>query len=167
MKKMTEEFLKNALAGESQAHVKYAAFAEKAERENFPNVARLFKANSYAELVHATNHFQTLSGVGKTADNLEAAIGGEMFEVTEMYDAYKLVAEHQGERMAVMMFYRAMEAEKVHADLYKKAKDAVTAGKDTDSAPVHVCPVCGFTMHGDAPDKCPLCGAPKDKFVKF
>ena len=167
MKKMTEEFLKNALAGESQAHVKYAAFAEKAQRENLPNVARLFRANSYAELVHATNHFQTLGGVGKTGDNLEAAIGGETFEVTEMYDAYQLVAEHQGEKAAVMMFHRAMEAEKIHADLYKKAKTAVTAGQDADAAPIYVCSVCGFTMHGDAPDKCPMCQAPKDKFVKF
>jgi len=167
MKKMTEEFLKNALAGESQAHIKYAAFAEKAQQEKFPNVARLFKANSYAEQVHATNHLRTLGGIGKTAENLEGAIGGETFEVTEMYDAYKVVAEHQGEKQALLMFHRADEAEKVHADLYKKAKAAVAAGKDTDGDPIHVCPVCGFTMHGAAPDACPLCGAPKDKFVRF
>jgi len=167
MKKMTEEFLKNALAGESQAHVKYAAFAEKARRENLPNVARIFMANSYAEQVHAANHFRTLGGVAGTAENLQAAIDGENFEVAEMYDVYKLVAEHQGEKAAVTMFFRAMEAEKVHAVLYKRAKDAVTKGKDLEVAPVYVCPVCGFTMEGDAPDMCPLCGAPKEKFVKF
>jgi rubrerythrin len=167
MKKMTEEFLKNALAGESQAHVKYAAFAEKAAQENLPNVARLFRANSYAEQIHATNHLRTLGGIGKTAQNLEGAITGENFEVTEMYDAYKLVAEHQGEKAAVLMFFRAMEAEKVHAVLYKNAKDAVSEGKDMDGVAIHVCPVCGFTMDGSAPDQCPLCGAPKDKFVTF
>jgi len=167
MKKMTEDFLKNALAGESQAHVQYAAFAEKAQQEKFPNVARLFRANSYAEQIHATNHLKTLGGVGKTADNLEAAIGGETFEVAEMYDVYQVAAEHQGEKQAVLMFHRAMEAEKVHADLYQKAKAALAAGKDAEGEPIFVCPVCGFTMHGIAPDTCPLCGTPKDKFVKF
>jgi rubrerythrin len=167
MKKMTEEFLKNALSGESQAHVKYAAFAEKAARENFPNVARIFKANSYAEQVHATNHLRTLGGIGKTADNLEGAISGENFEVVEMYDAYKVVAEHQGEKAALLTFNAANEAEKVHAVLYKNAKDAVAKGQDTPAIDIHVCPVCGFTMEGKAPDKCPVCGTPKDKFVKF
>ncbi|MGD0784113.1 MAG: ferritin family protein, partial [Candidatus Aminicenantales bacterium] len=95
MKKMTEENLKSAFAGESQAHLKYLAFAEKAQQENLPNVARLFKANSFAEQVHAVNHLKTLSGVGKTADNLAAAVGGETFEFEEMYDAYKAVAERQ------------------------------------------------------------------------
>jgi len=167
MKKMTEEFLKNALAGESQAHVKYAAFAERAAKENLPNIARLFRANSYAEQVHATNHLRTLGGIGKTAENLEGAISGENFEVTEMYDAYKLVAEHQGEKAALMMFTRAMEAEKVHAVLYKNAKDAVANGQDAPAVAIHVCPVCGFTMDGLAPDTCPLCNATKDKFVEF
>jgi len=167
MKKMTEEFLKNALAGESQAHVKYAAFAEKAAQENLPNVARIFKANSYAEQIHATNHLRTLGGIGKTAENLEGALSGENFEIAEMYDAYKVVAEHQGEKAALMMFDRANEAEKVHAVLYKNAKDAVAKGQDVPAVDIHVCPVCGFTMDGHAPDQCPLCGAPKAKFVKF
>jgi rubrerythrin len=167
MKKMTEEFLKNALAGESQAHVKYAAFAEKAQQESLPNVARLFKANSYAEQVHATNHFRTLGGIGKTAENLAAAVAGETFEVTEMYDAYLVVAAHQGEKAAHMMFSAASKAEEVHAALYKRAQDAVAAGKDLGASAIQVCAVCGFTLEGDAPDKCPVCNAPKDKFVKF
>jgi rubrerythrin len=167
MKKMTEDFLKNALAGESQAHVKYAAFAEKADQENLPNVARLFRANSFAEQVHASNHLRALGGIGKTLENLEGAIGGETFEVAEMYDVYKVAAEHQGENTAVMMFFRAMEAEKVHAVLYKNAKDAVSKGKDMDGVAIHVCPVCGFTMDGHAPDQCPLCGVSKEKFVTF
>jgi rubrerythrin len=167
MKKMTEEFLKNALAGESQAHIKYAAFAEKAAQENLPNVARIFRANSYAEQVHATNHLRTLGGIGKTAENLEGAIGGETFEVNEMYDAYKVVAQHQGENAALMMFDRANEAEKVHLVMYKSAKQAVAKGQDVPAVDIHVCSVCGFTMDGNAPEKCPVCGAPKDKFVKF
>jgi rubrerythrin len=167
MKKMTEENLKGAFAGESQAHLKYLAFAEKAEQEKLPNVARLFKANSYAEQVHAANHFKTLGGVGKTAENLAAAIGGETFEVDEMYDAFKIVAEHQGEKTALMMFARADAAEKVHAALYKKAKESVDKGQDLAASPIYVCPNCGFTMEDPAPEKCPLCGFAHSTFVKF
>jgi len=167
MKKMTEEFLKNALAGESQAHIKYAAFSDKARQENLSNVARLFKATSYAEQVHATSHFRTLGGIGKTAENLAAAVAGEIFEVTEMYDAYVAVADRQGETSAHRTFDWALKAEEAHAALYKRAQEAVAAGKDMSAGAIQVCPVCGFTLEGDAPDKCPVCGTPKDKFVKF
>jgi rubrerythrin len=167
MKKMTEEFLKNALAGESQAHVKYAAFAEKAQQESLPNVARLFKANSHAEEIHAKSHFRTLGGIGKTADNLAAAVAGETFEVTEMYDAYLVVAGHQGETAATRTFNAALKAEEVHAALYKRAQEAVAAGKDLSAGAIQVCEVCGFTLEGDAPDACPICGAPRAKFTKF
>ncbi|MEW5902514.1 MAG: rubrerythrin family protein [Acidobacteriota bacterium] len=167
MRKMTEENVRSALAGESQAHMKYAAFADAAESEKFANVARLFRANSYAEQVHATNHLRTLNGIGRTASNLQAAMEGENFEVTEMYPAYKLVAENQGEKTALTWFNAAMEAEKVHAGLYKKAKEAVDQGKDLGYFPIQVCGVCGFTVEGEAPDKCPVCGSPKEKFVKF
>jgi rubrerythrin len=154
MKKMTEENVKAALAGESQAHIKYLAFADKAAAENLPNVARAFKANAYAEQVHATN-------------NLSAAVGGENFEVEEMYPAYIAVAQAQGEKTPEMFFNWALAAEKVHAGVYREAHAAVGTGRDIDFKPVHVCPVCGFTMEGEAPDKCPVCGTPKDKFVTF
>lgn len=167
MKKMTEEHLKNAYSGESQAHMKYLAFADAAEKEKFSNVARLFRANSFAEQVHATNHLRALNGIGKTTANLQAAVDGENFEVEEMYPAYKVVAENQGEKMAVTMFNAAMEAEKVHAGLYKKAEAAVDEGKDLGYFPIQVCSMCGFTVEGEAPDKCPVCGAPKEKFIRF
>jgi len=167
MKKMTEENVKAALAGESQAHVKYAAFAEKAEAEKLPNIARAFKANSYAEQVHATNYVKTLGALGSTKDNLEAAVGGETFEIEEMYPAFVLVAEAQGEKTAAMFLKAALAAEKVHAGIYKTAREAVAAGQDLAFKPIHVCGVCGFTIEGDAPDKCPVCGAPKDKLVAF
>jgi rubrerythrin len=167
MKKMTEENVKGALAGESQAHIRYLAFAEKAAAENLPNVARAFKANAYAEQVHATNHLKTLSGIGSTKDNLAAAVGGENFEVEEMYPAYVAVARLQGEKTAETFLNWAMLAEKVHSGIYQEAKKAVEAGKDIAAKPVHVCSNCGFTMEGEAPDKCPLCGAPRAKFVTF
>jgi rubrerythrin len=167
MKKMTEENVKAALAGESQAHVKYAAFADKAEAEKLPNIARAFRANSYAEQLHATNYLKTLGAIGTTKDNLAAAVGGELFEIDEMYPAYIAVAQSQGEKTAEMFLSAALAAEKVHAGIYKAAQTAVAAGRDIEAKPIRVCGVCGFTVEGDAPDKCPVCGAPKDKFVEF
>ena len=167
MRKMTEENLKAAFAGESQAHLKYLVFAERAEREGLANVARLFRAASFAEQTHATKHLQALQGIGGTADNLAAAIAGETFEVEEMYPAYNAVAELQGETTALRSMQRALEAEKVHAALYTRAKEAAMAGKDAEIGPVVVCQSCGYTAEGEAPDRCPLCGAPRERFSKF
>jgi rubrerythrin len=167
VKKMTQENVGGALAGESQAHIKYLAFSEKAAAENLPNVARIFKAASYSEQVHATNHLKTLSGVGSTKENLAAAAGGENFEVEEMYPAYLAVAQAQGEKTAEFYFNAAMQAEKVHLAVYRAGQKAVESGRDAAATPVHVCSMCGFTMEGEAPEKCPICGAPKSKFVTF
>jgi rubrerythrin len=167
MKQKSEENLKNAFAGESQAHMRYLAFADKAEKENFSNVARLFRANSFAEQVHATNHLRTVSGIRKTEENLQEAIKGETYEVEEMYPAFVKVAEEEQEKGAETVTKWALEAEKVHAELYKKAKEAVEKGQDIEFKPVHVCQVCGFTVEGEAPDICPVCGALKEKFKRF
>jgi rubrerythrin len=167
MHKMTQANLEAAFAGESQAHVKYHIFAERAEREGFPNVARLFRAVSYAELVHATGHFKVLEGLHKTEDNLTAAIGGETYEVNEMYPAFIAVAEVQEEKSAIRSNKWALEAEKVHAGMYEMARQAVLAGEDAEVGNVHICAVCGWTVEGEAPDRCPLCGARREKFRKF
>ncbi len=167
MHKMTQANLEAAFAGESQAHMKYLAFSAKAEKEGFSNVARLFKAIAYAEQVHATNHFKVLGGLGKTADNLGAAIGGETFEVEEMYPAFTAVAELQEEKGAIRSNNWAMEAEKVHAVMYGDAKAAVEGGKDAEVGQVYVCSLCGWTGEGEPPDECPLCKAKKEKFITF
>jgi rubrerythrin len=167
MRKMTEENLKAAFAGESQAHLKSLNYAEKAKREGKENVARLFAAASYAEQVHASAHLRTLGGVGNTAENLHDAICGEGFESDEMYPAYIVVAEAQGEKRANTVFSAALEAEKVHRALYQRAKESVDAGQDAEFGPIWVCSVCGFTGEGDAPDKCPVCNAPKERFTIF
>lgn len=167
MKKMTETFLKDAFAGESQAHMKYLAFSEIAEKEGFPNVARLFKAIAYAEQVHATNHARTLGLITKTAENLQAAMDGENFEVNEMYAAYDVVAKLQGEKGAEKSIHYAISAEKIHAEMYNDAKKQVVAGKDVSADAVYICPVCGFTHIGTPPDNCPVCSVSKDKFKKF
>lgn len=167
MHPMTKENLKSAFSGESQAHMKYMVFADKAEQEGYKNIARLFQAVAYAERVHASNHLNVLDGVGLTQENLGAAIEGESFEVDEMYAAYKTVAELQDEKGAVRSMNYALEAEKIHAALYEEAKEAVISGKDMEVGDIHICPVCGHTVTGKAPDRCPICGVQGDKFKKF
>jgi rubrerythrin len=167
MRKMTEENLKAAFAGESQAHMRYLIFAEAAEKEGKENIARLFRAIAYAEQVHAANHLRELGGIKATPENLGAAIGGETFEVEEMYPAYNEVAKLQGEAGAERSTHYALEAEKIHAEMYKKAKDAAAAGKDLELGTVYICPVCGYTVEGTPPEYCPVCSAPREKFKSF
>lgn len=167
MRETTKENLKTALAGESQAHIKYLAFSAQAEKAGKPNIARLFHAIAYAERVHAINHLRELGGVGDTVANLEAAIDGENFEVEEMYAAYLAVAELQEEKGAKRSMIYAIEAEKIHAEMYGDAKKAAEAGEDIHVGEVYICPVCGFTHIGEPPDRCPVCNVKKEKFKVF
>jgi len=167
MRKMTEDNLKTAFAGESQAHMRYLIFANRAEREGFPDVARLFKAISHAEMVHATNHYLMLGMVRGSSDNLQVAIDGETYEVKEMYPVFNAVAKFQKEKGAEQSTSWALQAEKIHASMYQKAKQAVDSKKDIELGPVYICDTCGYTVEGEAPDQCPICGAKKDKFRKF
>jgi len=166
-RKMTRKFLEDAFAGESMAHMKYLIFAEQAEKEGYPNVAKLFRAIAYAEFVHAKNHFVALGKLGKTPENLQEGIDGETYEVDEMYPVFKKVAEFQGEKEALRTTHYALEAEKIHAELYEEAKERVESGKDIEIKKVYICPVCGYTAVDEAPEYCPVCGAPREKFVVF
>lgn len=167
MKKMTEANLRAAFAGESQAHMKYLNFAQRAEKEGHANVARLFQAVAFAEQVHASNHLRALEGIQGTGVNLGDAIAGETFEVDEMYPSYVAVAELQGEKRALRPMKWALEAEKIHAVLYAKAKEAVEKNQDISGEDIWICADCGFTVEGEAPDVCPVCGAPRARFRRF
>ena len=167
MRDMTKKSLNEAFAGESMAHMKYLIFSETAEREGYPNISRLFKAIAYAEQIHATNHARNLGIIKETKDNLQTGIAGETFEVEEMYPAYDSIAKLQNEKNAQISIHYALEAEKIHAELYQKAKQTVENGKDADIDEIYICPVCGYTHIGKPPERCPVCNAPKDKFKKF
>jgi len=167
MKEMTKQFLKDAFAGESQAHIKYQIFSEEAEKKGLKNLANLFKAISFAEYVHARAHFKALGLIGDVPANLQAAFDGETFEINEMYPVYHETAKFQNEKDAVRTTHYALEAEKIHADMYKKAKALAMEGKDYPAEKISICPVCGHTVEGEAPDKCPICGVAKDKFRSF
>lgn len=163
----TTENLKEAFAGESQANRKYLAFAKKAEAEGFKQIAKLFRAAAEAETVHAHAHLRVLGGVKGTGDNLQAAIDGEGHEFREMYPKFIAEAKVELNKAAQMSFQFAMVVEEIHHGLYEKALATLQQGKDMQDAPIHVCPVCGNTVIGDVPDKCPVCGVPKDKWVEI
>lgn len=168
MRPMMKKAMEDSFAGESMAHMKYLIFSEIAEKEGFPNVARLFEATAYAEQVHATNHARTLDYLKKTPDNLQTGIDGETYEFDEMYPAYHSIATLVGDKKAEKAIYYALEAEKIHAKYYEDAKKSVLEGKDIQDEKIYICPVCGYTHIGTPPDdKCPVCFIPKERYKVF
>ena len=162
----TTDNLKDAFAGESQANQKYRAFAKKAERDGFPNIAKLFLTTAEAERIHAEGHLTALQGIGSTIENLKAAINGETYEFTEMYPPMLELAEAENHK-AKRMFGYAVKAEEVHAQLYKLALQAVEKGKDLDISEIYLCPVCGNIEFGKPGKDCPICGTVAAKYIKL
>ncbi len=160
----TTENLQAAFVGESQASRNYLYFAEKADEEGYKQIARLFRASSEAETVHARNHLKVMQGVKSTKDNLKAAIGGEHHEFTEMYPAFMKQADAEGDKKAKDSFDLANQVEQIHHRLYKAALSMLEKGQAMAEKPIYVCQYCGNTVEGEAPDKCPICGAPKKMF---
>ncbi len=156
--------LKAAFAGESQANRKYLAFAEKADKEGYPQVARLFRAAAAAETVHALNHLKALKAINATADNLKEAVAGETAEFREMYPQMIAAAQAEGHREALRSFEFANEVEKVHAQLFQKALANLEKKELVD---IFVCSICGHTVEGEPPDQCPVCKALKKFFNKI
>jgi rubrerythrin len=163
----TIDNLKTAFAGESQANRKYLAFAKKAADEGFPQIAKLFRAAAAAETVHAQNHFRAMDGVQSMAENLQTAIGGENYEVVTMYPPMLAEAETAGDKRAARSFRWALEAEKTHEALYRKAAEVFGKGEDLPAGDYYVCPLCGHTHEGPMTEKCPICSTPAEKFEKI
>jgi rubrerythrin len=159
-----EEGLKAAFAGESQANRKYLAFAKKADQEGFPMAARLFRAAAAAETVHAHAHLKVLGGVKSTKENITEAIQGESYEFQKMYPEMIADAKAEGNAQALRSFEYANAVEKIHAQLYQKMLDNLDKQNMVD---VYICPVCGMTVEGDPPEKCPVCGALKKFFERI
>jgi rubrerythrin len=155
--------LKAAFAGESQANRKYLAFAHKAEQEKLPYAAKIFRAAAEAETIHAHSHLRLLAGVGSTADNLKEAIAGETYEFSTMYPDMLEDAKKANESAAISGFHMANEAEKVHAELFKKALD--NPGQAVPK--IFVCKVCGHVAEGEAPEVCPICGGKRQVYFEI
>lgn len=181
IKSVIEQNLKNAFSGESQAHMRYGIFSDISRYQAYKNVARLFKAIEFAERIHATNHYNRLEclyegsytignagfGPGSISKNLNIAMEGEIFEINEMHPVSLEIANFQNEFGAVKSFEWALEAEKTHAEFFKKAKDCVDIEVDIEINKIQVCRICGHTLERESPDKCPICKAKKNRFKSF
>ena len=162
----TEKNLQEAFAGESQANRRYLFFADKAEKEGYPQSARLFRAAAEAETVHARNHFNAMDGIGSTEANLLAASIGEHYEFTRMYPPFIEKAKEEQNKRAQVTFEYANEVEQIHHGYFEEMLEDVKAGQQLKDEPYFVCPVCGNTFAGESPERCPICGAPKDRFKR-
>ena len=153
--------LKDAFAGESQANRRYLTFAQVAAEEGFPSIARLFRTVAESETIHAHNHLKAMGGIKSTMENVEEAWRGEKDEYSTMFiDQAKRDANND----ALKTFFWANEAEKTHGDFYERALDALKEGKDLELKDLYICAVCGYTVEGTPPEKCPTCGEGRDKF---
>jgi len=159
----SEQFLMEAFAGESQANRKYLAFAKQAEKEGYPQVAKLFRAAAEAETVHAHAHLRVAGGIKSTAENLKAAISGETHEFEHMYPEMIAAAQAEGNKDAERSFTFANKVEKVHAGLYEKALANLEKQENVD---YYVCIVCGYTCENEPPEKCPVCNSGAKAFFK-
>lgn len=161
VKGKTMKNLEAAFSGESQANRKYLAFSKKADEEGFHQAAKLFRAAAEAETIHAHTHLRSMGMIRSTAENLDSAIEGETYEFKSMYPGFIEDAKAEGESQAERSFRLANEAEKVHAELYTKARKTLDAAEATD---YFLCTVCGHIAEGGAPETCPLCGAKKQAY---
>ncbi len=167
MEYKTEQNLQEAFAGESQANRRYLFFADKAEKEGHPQVARLFRAAAEAETVHARNHFNAMDAIGATKENVMAASVGEHYEFTRMYPVFIDQAEQEQNERAKRTFEYANEVEQVHYLHFEEALKALNEDRQLKEEPYFVCQVCGNTVPGEAPEKCPVCGAPARSFKRI
>jgi len=161
----TEDALKAAFAGESQANRRYTVFAAQAEKDGYSQAARLFRAAAEAEAVHAANHLHALKAIKATKENLREAIAGETHEFTEMYPEMIATARAEGAKDAEQTLSYANAVEECHAKLYHEMLVGLEAKKE--SYPYFVCPICGMTVEREAPEKCPVCGVKGSMFKKI
>ncbi len=170
--------LASAWQGESNAKVRYQLFAEKAEQEGEKQAARLFRATSKAEEIHAAKHAKVIKSmggtlpefvrtettVGSTAENLKASIKGESYEKMTMYPEFIATATAEGAKKAVKTFDRALQVESEHAMLFESTLRLIGTGADSGFA---VCPGCGLTIEGEAFEDCEICDEDVSKFINF
>ncbi|MDY7033334.1 MAG: ferritin family protein [Thermodesulfobacteriota bacterium] len=157
-----EKSLKEAFAGESKAYVRNLAFAGKADQEEMPQIARLFRAVAEAERVHAAEYLKYLEGViGDTEENLKAAFENEIKANTTIYPPLIKQATDLEREDIAWSFSRSRDVEERHSKLYKDALSAMITEQEVN---YHVCQVCGYVFDGDLPERCPVCKVSKDNF---
>ncbi len=159
-----KEFFHKAYTGEAKAALRLKVFADKAEEEGYPQMAKLFKVISFSEEIHGTRSLKMLKEIKNTEDNLASSFESETQVAEVAYDEFLKEAEKNGDETAARIFSQSRDVEVVHSKLYKKALNHMV---DESETTYHVCKVCGYVSDSILPDQCPVCGVGKDHFVEF
>ncbi len=156
--------LHQAFTGEAKAHLRLKVFAEKADQEGYPQLAKLFRVIAFSEELHGKRALRLLKEIKSTEENLAESFESETKVAGVAYDSFIKLAEEQGDRAASLYFSQSRDVEEIHAKLYKEAMDHVLEERQTT---YYVCDICGYVSDGVLPEECPVCGAKKDRFVEF
>lgn len=159
-----KDALHQAYTGEAKAALRLKLFADKAEREGYPQIAKLFRVISFSEELHGTRALRMLKEIKDTQTNLSSSFESETKVAGVAYNKFIKLAEEEGNKAASMYFSQSRDVEEVHAKLYKEAMDHMLEEKETT---YYVCKVCGYVSDGILPEECPVCGVKKDQFVGF
>jgi rubrerythrin len=160
----TREALYKAYEGEAKASLRLKVFAEKAEKEGYRQIAKLFRVIAFSEEVHGARALKVLKEIKSTEENLAESFEKEQQIAGVAYNEFIKDAEAEGDRAAVLHFSQSRDAEEIHAKLYKKALDHILEERETT---YYVCKVCGYVADGHLPDVCPICNAKKDQFTQI
>jgi len=160
----TENALYQAYIGEAKAALRLNVYADRAEEEGYPQIAKLFRVIAFSEQVHGARALQVLGRVKSTEENLAVSFESEKRVAEVAYDQFVKQAEEEGNMAAVLHFSQSRDVEEVHAKLYKEAMSHVMEERETS---YYVCTVCGYVSDGVLPEECPVCGAIKEQFIKF
>jgi len=163
LKDRTANNVHTAFVEEAKAHERLLMFAKKAEEEELPQIAHLFRAVAAAEGIHSRRHFAMLESVADTQTNLERSFQSENTVNGIHYPAMLREAEEDSETAASITFSQIRDVEEFHANLYRRALNNLIAQRSTE---YYVCTVCGYVAEREPPENCPVCNAPRSKFEK-
>jgi rubrerythrin len=159
-----KDALHQAYAGEAKALLRLKAYAEKADQEGYPQIAKLFRVIAFSEEIHGKRALRLLKETKSTEENLAASFESETKVAGVAYDAFIKMANEEDNQVAAVFFSQSRDVEDVHSKLYKEAMGHMMEERETT---YYVCKVCGFVSDSVLPDECPVCGAKKEQFIEF
>jgi rubrerythrin len=160
----TLDALQQAYTGEAKASLRLKVYAEKAEKEGYPQIAKLFRVIARSEEIHGSRALKALHEIKTTEEHLAESFQSERGVAEVAYADFVRRAETEGNRTAALFFRQSKDVEETHAKLYKEAMNHLMAERETE---YYVCLVCGYVADGVRPEICPVCGAKEDQFNQF
>jgi rubrerythrin len=164
MDEKLKEVFRKIYEAEAKAALRLKIYARKAEEEELPQIAKLFRVIATSEEIHGERAFRMLTEIKDTDSNLRESFASETTVAGVAYEGFIELAENIGDRVASTIFSNSRDVEDSHAGLYKKAMNHVIGERETT---YYVCQVCGYVSDGACPEICPVCSAGREQFVEF